>query len=61
MNNSSCKYSDLDELVSDQGITYNTREQKHKSDNFLSEDKEAYIKDLFEKFKQFVSLFYFKK
>ena len=54
MNNSSFKYSDLDELISDQGITYNTRTNKHKSDNFLSEDKEAYNKDLFEKFKQFI-------
>ena len=54
MNNSSFKYSDLDEFISDQGITYTTRAEKHQSDNFLSEDKEAYNKDLFEKFKQFI-------
>ena len=54
VNNSSLNHSDLDELISDQGITYNTKTNKHKSDNFLSEDKEAYNKDLFEKFKQFI-------
>ena len=54
INNASFKYSDLDELISDQGITYNKRTKKNKSDNFLSEDKEAYNKDLFEKFKQFI-------
>ena len=54
VNNFSLNHSDLDELISDQGITYNTKTNKHKSDNFLSEDKEAYNKDLFEKFKQFI-------
>ena len=54
INNASFKYSDLDELISDQGITYNKKTKKNKSDNFLSEDKEAYNKDLFEKFKQFI-------
>ena len=54
MNNSHFNYSDLDELISDQGITYNTRTNKNKTDNFLSEDKEAYNEDLYEKFKQFI-------
>ena len=54
MNNSSFKSSDLDEFISDQGITYKTRTSKHKSDNFFSEDKEAYNKDLFENFKKFI-------
>ena len=54
MNNSSFNYSELDEFISDQGITYNKRTNRHKSDDFLSEDKEGYNKDLFEKFKQFI-------
>ena len=52
--NSSFNYTDFDELISDKGITYNTRTNKHKSDNFLTEEKEAYNKELFEKFKQFI-------
>ena len=54
MNNSSFNYSDLHKLISDQRITYNTRTNKNKPDNLLLEDKEAYNKDLFEKFKQFI-------
>ena len=54
INHSSFNFSNLDELISDQGITYNNRTDTHKSNNFLSEDKEAYNKDLFEKFKQFI-------
>ena len=54
INNSSLKYSDLDELISDKGITYNTREHTQKSNNFSSESKEASNKDLFELFKKFI-------
>ena len=54
VNNSSLNYSDLDELISDQGITYNKRTNKHISNTSLSKDNEAYNKDLFEQFKQFI-------
>ena len=54
INDSSLKYSDLDELISDKGITYNTREHTLKSNNFSSESKEVSNKDLFELFKKFI-------
>ena len=54
MNHSTLKYSDLDELISDKGITYSTNKYTHKSDNFLTESKEAFNGDLFELFKQFI-------
>ena len=48
------KYNDLDELISDKGITYNTKKYKHSSDLDLSEQKENYNEELFEQFKQFI-------
>ena len=48
------KYNDLDELISDKGITYNIKKIKDKSNNFSSEDIQAHNKDLFEQFKQFI-------
>ena len=50
----SFKYNDLDELISDKGITYNKEKYKHKSDIFFSENHEAYNRELFEEFKQFI-------
>ena len=54
MFNSSLSYSDLDELISDKGITYNNKTHKHKPDNILSESRESYNEELFEQFKQFI-------
>ena len=54
MNNSYFKYSDIDELISDKGITYNTKKYNYKSDDFSAESKEEYCKYLFEQFKQFL-------
>ena len=54
INNSTYKYSDFDELISDKGITYNTKKYQEKSDSFSSRTKLAYSKDLFELFKQFI-------
>tara|TARA_B100000700_G_scaffold125376_1_gene140361 strand:+ start:603 stop:1004 length:402 start_codon:yes stop_codon:yes gene_type:complete len=54
INNTSLYYSDLDELISDKGITYNTKKGSHKSDNSKPEKKEFYNEDLFELFKQFL-------
>tara|TARA_B100000579_G_C22420236_1_gene660472 strand:+ start:123 stop:521 length:399 start_codon:yes stop_codon:yes gene_type:complete len=54
MHNSSYKYNDLDELISDKGITYNTKKYTYKSDNFSAEPRESYNKYLFGQFKQFI-------
>ena len=54
MDNSSFKYHDLDELISDQGITYNSKEYKRNSDTISSEKGEDYNEELFEQFKQFI-------
>ena len=54
INNSTYKYSDIDELISDKGITYNTKKYPEKSNSFSSRNKVTYSKDLFELFKQFI-------
>ena len=54
MHNSLIRYNDLDELISDKGITYNKKESNQKTDNFLYESKELYNEDLFEQFKDFI-------
>tara|TARA_B100000700_G_scaffold192437_1_gene211939 strand:+ start:341 stop:739 length:399 start_codon:yes stop_codon:yes gene_type:complete len=54
MNTSTSNYSDLDELISDKGIIYNSKKYNHISDNCLPEAREAFNKDLFEQFKQFI-------
>ncbi len=47
-------YNDLDELISDKGITYNTNKYNSTSEEFLTNEREAFNKDLFEQFKQFM-------
>jgi len=54
INNSSLKYSDLDELISDYGITYNKKKYTNKSENSSSYTREGTVEDLFELFKQFI-------
>ena len=54
INNSVLNDSDLDELISDKGITYNSKKYKHKSNYLLSESEEAYNEELFEQFKKFI-------
>ena len=54
MSGSNINHNDLDELISDNGITYNTKKYTYKSDNFSAEPRESYNKDLFEQFKQFI-------
>ena len=54
MNNLSYKYNELDELISDQGIIYNTKKYANKTDNSSSVNEEDYNEDLFEQFKQFI-------
>ena len=52
--NSSFKYNDLDELISDQGITYNTNKYKNIPDTIPSKLREETNDELFEQFKQFM-------
>jgi len=54
MNNSSLKYNDLDELISDKGITYNSKKYKYKSKFSLHDSIEDFNEELFEQFKQFI-------
>ena len=54
INNSYLKYDDLDQLISDKGITYNSKKHEYKSEDFSAEPRESYNKDLFEQFKQFI-------
>ena len=54
LNNSFVNDSNLDELISDKGITYNSKKYNHKSNYLLSESEEAYNEELFEQFKKFI-------
>ena len=53
-NNSYFKYSDLDEMISDKGITYNTKKTNYKSGDLLDGPRERYNQDLFDQYKQFI-------
>ena len=53
-NNSSLKLNDLDELISDKGITYNTKKYDNNSKVNSTEPTENFNKELFELFKQFI-------
>ena len=52
--NSSFNHTDLDELISDKGVTYKTRKYGHNRNDDLSESIEKYNEELFEQFKQFI-------
>ncbi len=54
MNNSSINYNELDELISDKGITFNKKNYKSNSDINFFETREVFNKELFEQFKQFI-------
>ena len=57
IDNSTYNYNDLDELISDKGITYNRREYKYperNSKDIIFESREEYTSELFEQFKQFL-------
>ena len=54
IHSSSINYNDLDELISDKGITYNTKKNNYSSELNLSENTENIDKELFEQFKQFI-------
>ena len=54
IDSSSFNYNDLDELISDKGITYNTKNYNYKSEVNPSEAREKFNEELFEQFKQFI-------
>ena len=47
-------HNDIDELISDKGITYNTKKNSYFSEYNLYKSKENFNEDLFEQFKQFI-------
>ena len=50
----SIQNNDLDEFISDKGITYNRKVYDKISNGFTFGERETYNKDLFEQFKQFI-------
>ena len=54
LGNASFKNNDLDELISDKGITYNRNKFQSNIDDISVDPGEAYNKELFEQFKQFI-------
>ena len=54
IHSSSSKYNDLDELISDKGITYNSKTYNYNSEADLIENRENFNEELFEQFKQFI-------
>ena len=54
IDNSSLNYSDLDELISDKGITYNTKKYNSNSEINSTKTTEKFNEELFEQFRQFI-------
>jgi len=54
INNASLDYNDLDELISDKGVTYNPKTYNYNSELNSYETKDNLNDKLFEQFKQFV-------
>ena len=54
MDNSLLSFSDLDELISDKGVTYNTKKYDYNSEINSTETREKLNEELFEQFKQFI-------
>ena len=52
--NTSYKYNDVDELISDKGISYNIKNHKYNPDIVYTESNIASNKELFEQFKKFM-------
>ena len=52
--NSTFSNNDLDELISDKGITYNTKKYNYTKKVNSSEARENFNEELFEQFKQFI-------
>ena len=54
INKSSFNYNDPDALISDKGITYNTKRYKNQYEDNLFDPKENYNEELFDQFNQFI-------
>ena len=54
LDNISITHNDVDELISDKGITYDTKKYSYNSDYISSKSKENFNEELFEQFKQFI-------
>ncbi len=54
IDNPSFNSNDLDELISDKGITYNKKKYNYTSDHISSKSKEKFNKELFDQFKKFL-------
>ena len=54
MDNTSLKSNDFDELISDKGVTFNTKMYNDNSEFNLHEPIENFNKELFHQFKQFM-------
>ena len=52
--NSTFSHNDLDELISDKGITYNTKKYNYTKKVISSEPRENFNEELFEQFTQFI-------
>ncbi len=52
--NSYFKHNDIDELISDKGVIYNTKKYKNISEYTPTEPREKYNEELFEQFKKFI-------
>ncbi len=52
--NSSFNHTDLDELISDKGVIYNTKKYTYNSKINSSEPSENFNEELYEQFKQFM-------
>ncbi|WP_413682618.1 hypothetical protein [Prochlorococcus sp. MIT 1011] len=55
LDKSSFKYINLDELISDKGVSYKTNNYKNHSEDNLFEPKGKHNEELFEQFKQFIT------
>ena len=54
MNNSYLNYNDIDELISDKGIIYNTKKYNNNEEYDSPEPSSKSTEELFEQFKQFI-------
>ena len=54
IDNSSFNHNDLDEFISDKGITYNTKKYSNKAKVNSCGPREKFNEELFEQFKQFI-------
>ena len=54
MHRLSYNYNDMDELISDKGVVYNTKKYRRDSNTFSTKPEEAFNEELLEQFKKFM-------